>query len=665
MFNKRTQAQAEETIRVFIAYRQGEGDQWAEAIHTLLEDAPIELEDGRRGRLWAYWDKAAPTLDDFRQLWKGHLRTARAFVLVCTAGTKLRRGPQRDWLFDEIEWWTAHRKAGPILIDPLQGGEGFVPEGILRKWPFAQRAIWSDETNLQQRIKQGIILSERGVRFQELTRMRRLVSGLFVLLVLALALGYFAYQASNEAKRRAARAESNLLVADSRQAQATDPTLAYRLAEVALDRDPTNEEGYQRLLEAYYSADAFSVLLAHHANPPFETTRPIFSASQIPASNALVVADLYAPDTLRMLALNGKELAHWRLAQPADFVAASPDKTYLLTTNFGSRQAQLLDNQGRHLRSFDFPEQVEVARFSPDGGSILVGAGNNAYLWSVGGNKPSKIFRGHTNHVDDVAFSSDGSYVLTAGDFTARVWDRNGKQLKILHHPDYVTSVAMYGTGDDARIATTCWDKLVRLWWLDGRLGKTYAGHESRVYSAAFSPDGEYLATASWDGTVRIWYGTMNEATDAIKVLRGHRSGVERVSFFSTGDRVVTAGSDATLRTWDVTTPKTVEHQTTLRDNQPFESLPADPYQLRGTYRGIEMLRKDGKIFFVLPLEFEDRRFQAMYSDDHAYILIRDLPQKFPVDAREIRRLINSQQRFGRLPSVAELAKIRVETEDE
>ncbi len=646
---------ADETLSVFIAYRQGEGDEWAAALHALLDNATIALEDGRLGRLRVYWDKAAPTIDDFRKLWKGHLRTARAFILVCTAGTKLRRAGQRDWLFDEIEWWTANRRTGPILIDPLGGGEGHVPDGILEKWPFAQRATWSDDANLRKRIEQGIVLSERGVRFQELSRLRRLNLGLLALLVLAVALGYLAYGASKEAQRRAIRAESNLLVADSRQAQGVDPTLAYRIAEEAYNRDPTNAEGYRRLLDAYYSSDAFNVILARHASPPSGTTLPIYSASQIPGTDSLVLANLHSPKALQVIALDGKPLETWPLAHPADFALVSPDKVHVLTTQYGSHQVHLLDPRGRHLRAFDFPDRVEAARFSPDGASILVGAGNHAYLWSIAAKAPSHVFRGHTNWVLDVAFSADGRYVLTAGDFTARIWDRDGKPLRVLNHPDHVTSVAMHGAGNDARIATTCWDKLVRLWWPDGRLVKTYAGHGSRVYSAAFSPDGSFLATASWDNTVRVWHGTMNLATNAIKVLRGHASGVERVSFLSSGDRVLSAGSDATLRLWDIATPKTVERKMSMRDNQPFATLPSDPYPLKGTYRGIEMLARDGKVFFALPLPFEDRVFQAMYSEDRAYVFVRRYPRKFPVDAREIQRLVNVEQRFGRLPARSEI----------
>ena len=66
-------------------------------------------------------------------------------------------------------------------------------------------------------------------------------------------------------------------------------------------------------------------------------------------------------------------------------------------------------------------------------------------------------------------------------------------------------------------------------------------GHEKRVNSASFSPDGARLVTASWDGTARLWDAVSGAE---VAVLKGHRGSVWAASFSPDGARVVTASSD-------------------------------------------------------------------------------------------------------------------------
>jgi WD40 repeat protein len=87
-------------------------------------------------------------------------------------------------------------------------------------------------------------------------------------------------------------------------------------------------------------------------------------------------------------------------------------------------------------------------------------------LWDVETGKEVRTFRGHTNTVDGVAFSTDGRRALCAGyHHTLRLWDvATGKELDGIGHTDTVFCVVFTPDGRFALSGGA--DKLLRLWRL-------------------------------------------------------------------------------------------------------------------------------------------------------------------------------------------------------
>ena len=85
-------------------------------------------------------------------------------------------------------------------------------------------------------------------------------------------------------------------------------------------------------------------------------------------------------------------------------------------------------------------------------------------IWNLAGGEPIKL-GGHTAAITAVAFSPDGTRVLTGSqDNTAKLWDAHtGKEILSL------------------------------------------PGHTQEVTSVGFSPDGLHVLTSSRDGTAIIW----------------------------------------------------------------------------------------------------------------------------------------------------------------
>ncbi|KIN99085.1 hypothetical protein M404DRAFT_155993, partial [Pisolithus tinctorius Marx 270] len=110
--------------------------------------------------------------------------------------------------------------------------------------------------------------------------------------------------------------------------------------------------------------------------------------------------------------------------------------------------------------------------------------------------------QGHTGVVASVAFSPDGSRIVSGSeDNTVRVWDAKTVQLVLQGHTEEVTSVAFSPDGN--RIASSSWDNTVRVWDAKSgdQIGCPLTGHTDYVTSVAFSPDGNRIVSGSRDNT--------------------------------------------------------------------------------------------------------------------------------------------------------------------
>jgi TIR domain-containing protein/WD40 domain-containing protein len=191
---------------------------------------------------------------------------------------------------------------------------------------------------------------------------------------------------------------------------------------------------------------------------------------------------------------------------------------------------------------------VKTVAFSPDGTRVLTGGAWDwtARLWDAATGKTVTTLAGHTAPVTTVAFSPDGTRILTGSqDNTARLWDAaTGKATATLAgHTAAVRAVAF--SPDGTRILTGSGDNTARLW--DAATGKvvaTLAGHTASIWAVAFSPDGTRLLTGSLDNTARLWDAATGTAT---ATLAGHTGPVTAVAFSPDGRRILT-GSSATRR---------------------------------------------------------------------------------------------------------------------
>jgi WD40 repeat protein len=123
-----------------------------------------------------------------------------------------------------------------------------------------------------------------------------------------------------------------------------------------------------------------------------------------------------------------------------------------------------------------------------------------------GGGGQTVRLEGHRNDVTSVAFSDDGTRIVTASiDHDVRTWNaRTGAPLRLVRVHFAIVSDARFSP-DGRWIATAGPVTSALVDAETGRLAFYLRGHEGKLTTVAFAPDGTQIATGGVDGTVRLY----------------------------------------------------------------------------------------------------------------------------------------------------------------
>ncbi|KIX02675.1 uncharacterized protein Z518_08617 [Rhinocladiella mackenziei CBS 650.93] len=136
---------------------------------------------------------------------------------------------------------------------------------------------------------------------------------------------------------------------------------------------------------------------------------------------------------------------------------------------------------------------------------------------------------------------------------TAATWSAELQTLE--GHTHYVKAMAF--SPDGSLLVSASIDHTVRLWKVStGQAVQTLQGHTNSVRAVVFSPDGSLLASASDDGAVRLWKVSTGQAVQTLEghTSLGHTNFVEAVAFSPDGSLLASASCDHTVRLWKVGT---------------------------------------------------------------------------------------------------------------
>jgi WD40 repeat protein/serine/threonine protein kinase len=190
---------------------------------------------------------------------------------------------------------------------------------------------------------------------------------------------------------------------------------------------------------------------------------------------------------------------------------------------------------------------VSVARYSPDGQSLLLGRHHVVELRDAKG----QIRRAFSQpDVRSAVLSPDGRTLATAGyAIVGKIYETTTGRLigDLRHDGNWVMTVAM--SPDGKTVASGGGDGKARLWdAVTGQPRGEPLPHRASVCAVAFSPDGRFVATASWDGTARLWETATGKPLGS---PLQHQGWVVAVAFSPDSRTVVTASRDGTARLWE------------------------------------------------------------------------------------------------------------------
>jgi WD40 repeat protein len=169
--------------------------------------------------------------------------------------------------------------------------------------------------------------------------------------------------------------------------------------------------------------------------------------------------------------------------------------------------------------------------------------------------EPAFRLVGHAGPVLAVAFTPDGSRIVTAGaDRAVKVWSaRDGALARSLnHHLEAVHAIAFSPAAGDgsapAECATGSADRTLRVWQPEnGRMVRIVRKHEGSILAVAWSPDGKSIYTAGAEGVLRRIAADSDEIGGSWKA---HDDWIQAVAMSPDGKTLASGDASGSVKLW-------------------------------------------------------------------------------------------------------------------
>ena len=242
---------------------------------------------------------------------------------------------------------------------------------------------------------------------------------------------------------------------------------------------------------------------------------------------ASIVGSNVTPNSFAPLPeLQPNEQAISSISQSEDIatVNVAPNDSLLVVGNYTEPLQLLSRPSGQKLKTLQVQNNTyQVTAFSPDSktlaGATLTGPdeASQIFLWDTSTGKVKVILVGHSQVVSSIVFSPDGKHIASSSyDKTVRLWDiKTGELKQILKESQPLYKVAFSQDGTIINVADVSgnvyqWNlptnALIRkLTNPQNQLQSTPVILGDFVYEVVFSPDGKLMARIDFDKDIRLW----------------------------------------------------------------------------------------------------------------------------------------------------------------
>ncbi|MEU4232624.1 NACHT domain-containing protein [Nonomuraea sp. NPDC026600] len=244
-------------------------------------------------------------------------------------------------------------------------------------------------------------------------------------------------------------------------------------------------------------------------------------------------------------------------------LAITGERLDLRTRDLTAGKIWIVDaSTGAELLEITHDGGVRAVAFSPDGANIASsGNGSTTRIWDAA-NGAELLRIAHPAAPTGIAFSPDGTCLATATSggwsqdrrWEAEIWDaRTGVALQRLYEPvpgpPWVFGARDVAFSTDGARLATAGHHVTYIW--DAGSGAALVTVPEKSGHVALSPDGTLLATAGPGPDVVLWdVGAGPEAREILRTAHGRRA--TTAAFSPDGSLLATAGEDKTVRLWEL-----------------------------------------------------------------------------------------------------------------